>query len=265
MNHDTFNLEHVHSLLSDRALQGMDAAEEAGLRCLLTQYPDLDTDSFDRAAATLDLALAAEDQEAMPLALFHRLQAQAASFTAPASVNPALVIPALAPIAPPRRRLGNTAPLTWIGWLVAAVIFLFAVLPGQQPKLSYAKLKERGALVVAAGKGPHGTEAMKGEFVWDSNTQQGYMKLAGLPVNNPKQSQYQLWIFDKTKPFTKDMPIDGGVFDISSDKEALIPIKANLKVDEPFLFAITIEPSGGVMQSKRDQLVVMGAVPQANP
>lgn len=264
MNKDLFPIEHVHSLLADRAVQGMDAAEEAGLRCLLSQYPELDAESFDRAAAALDLALSDGQEEAMPAGLMNRLQAEASTFNAAPKAKPRLE-PVAAPI--PFRRPGasRNPALTWVGWLVAAVFLLVALLPSRQPGLSYSQLKQRGALVVAASKGKDGTNAMKGEFVWDSNTQQGFMKLAGLPVNDPKVSQYQLWIFDKTKPFTREMPIDGGVFDVKSNNEVLIPIKANLKVDQPFLFAVTVEPPGGVMQSKRDPLILVAPVPEANP
>jgi anti-sigma-K factor RskA len=263
MNRETFPLEHVQSLLADRALQGADAAEEAGLRCLLSQYPELNAESFELTAAALDLAFQEEEAEKLPAHLFARLQTEAAAFAPTSRVaQPAAVIqPAPQPVPRPVSRGSSAA--TWVGWLVAAVLLFAVIVPGKPPELSYSKLKDRGALVVAGAVGPHGTPALQGEFVWDSNIQQGFMKLTGFEVNDPTVKQYQLWIFDD-KGFTKETPIDGGVFNVTSNKEVLVPIKASLTVGKPALFAITVEKPGGVMVSKRDPLVFIGAVP-ANP
>jgi anti-sigma-K factor RskA len=262
MNREHYPLDHVHSLLADRALQGADAAEEAGLRCLLSHYPELDAASFDLTAAALDLAFQNEEDDKLPAHLFNRLQVDAAAF-APAQQlpQPAAAQPAPRPSPRPTARINSAA--TWVGWLVAAVLLFVALVPAKPPQLSYNKLIDRGALVVAGGKGPHGTEQLHGEFVWDSNTQQGYMKLTGFEVNDPKVKQYQLWIFDD-KPFTVKTPIDGGVFDVTNNKEVLIPIKANLKVGKAALFAITVEKPGGVMISERNPLIFLGPVP-TNP
>ncbi len=261
MNREPFPIEHVHALLVDRALQGADAAEDAGLNCLLQHYPELDAESFDLAVAALDLALSQGAEEPLPAGLMNRLQVQGASLQlSPKKTSSATPVIVPLPIpAPVRRGTSASNPLIWAGWLVAAVVLFFAVVPQQPPKLSYSQLKERGAQVVAGSKGPHAQTPLQGEFVWDSNTQQGFMKLSGFAVNDPKVSQYQLWIFDD-KDFTKETPIDGGVFDVKDNKEVLIPIKPNIKVGKPALFAITVEPPGGVMKSKRDPLIFLGPV-----
>ncbi|HQR41828.1 MAG TPA: anti-sigma factor [Gemmatales bacterium] len=262
MNRENFPLEHVYSLLADRALQGADAAEEAGLRCLLSHYPEMNAETFDYAAAALDLAFQKEEQESLPVHLLTRLQVQAAAFTPEKHVPaPAKVEPVPAPSPRPNPRANST--LTWVGWLVAATLLFAVVVPSKPPQLSYSKLKDRGALVVAGSVGPHGNDKLQGEFVWDSNTQQGFMKLTGFEVNDPAVKQYQLWIIDD-KPFTVKEPIDGGVFNVTSNKEVLIPIKPNLKVGKAALFAITVEKPGGVMVSKRDPMIFVGAVPAPN-
>lgn len=261
MNRESFPIEHVHALLADRALQGADAAEEAGLNCLLQHYPELDAESFDRAAAALDLALAHGEEEPLPSGLMNRLQVQAASLNLEpkksSSAVAAVIVPLPTPVASVRG--GAPSPLIWAGWMVAAVVLFFAVAPQQPPKLSYSQLKERGALVVEGKKTDIVKNDIQGEFIWDSNTQQGYMKLTGFDVNDPKISQYQLWIFDD-KDFTKKTPIDGGVFNVTNKNAVLIPIKPNIKVGKPALFAITVEPPGGVMVSKRDPLIFIGPV-----
>lgn len=261
MNRDHFPIDHVYALLADRALQGADAAEEAGLNCLLQHYPELNAESFELTVAALDLAYASEAEEPMPAGLMNRLQVQASSMSfEPKKLTSASAVITPAPTPSPVRR-GGSAPsaLTWAGWLVAAVVLFFAVVPQQPPQLSYSQLKERGALVVQGGNGPHAKTPLQGEFVWDSNTQQGFMKLSGFDVNDPKEKQYQLWIFDERK-FTEKTPIDGGVFDVKDKKEVLIPIKPNIKVSKSALFAITVEQPGGVIVSDRKELIFVGAV-----
>ena len=81
-----------------------------------------------------------------------------------------------------------------------------------------------------------------------------------LPVNDPSRRQYQLWIFDKSRSAEK--PVDGGVFDVSSTGELIVPIDAKLAVTEAFLFAITAEKPGGVVVSDREDLLLLAQVPE---
>lgn len=96
-----------------------------------------------------------------------------------------------------------------------------------------------------------------GDVVWSPSAQTGYMRFVGLTPNDRAQVQYQLWIFDKHRD--QAFPVDGGVFDISSTGEVIVPISAKLKVDEPVLFAVTVEQPGGVVVSKRERIVVTAA------
>ena len=54
---------------------------------------------------------------------------------------------------------------------------------------------------------------MHGEVVWSAAEQRGYLRIAGLPVNDPKARQYQLWIFDARRD--ERYPVDSGVFDVT--------------------------------------------------
>ena len=134
-----------------------------------------------------------------------------------------------------------------------------------------------GAVTIAAtGKIAHGTgsaafqlrayvdDATVGDgeaklrFIHASpGTQKGFMRFVGLAVNDPKQLQYQLWIFDKHRD--QAFPVDGGVFDITPSGEVIVPISAKLPVGEPTLFAVTVEKPGGVVVSKRERIVVTAA------
>lgn len=96
-----------------------------------------------------------------------------------------------------------------------------------------------------------------GDVVWSPSEQKGFMRFVGLAVNDPKQLQYQLWIFDKNRD--QAFPVDGGVFDITPSGEVIVPISAKLPVGEPVLFAVTVEKPGGVVVSKRERIVVTAA------
>ena len=108
---------------------------------------------------------------------------------------------------------------------------------------------------IAAGK-----ESYKptGDIVWSDAKQAGYIRITGLPKNDPTKSQYQLWIVDEDQdPKT---PIDGGVFDASSDGEIVIPINAKIRVKGAKVFAITVERPGGVVVSKQEKVAALAKV-----
>jgi hypothetical protein len=105
-------------------------------------------------------------------------------------------------------------------------------------------------------KDPNGA-GTRGDVVWSASAQRGYMRFVGLAPNDLKQLQYQLWIFDKDRD--QAYPVDGGVFDVSSTGEVIVPISARLRVNEQVLFAVTIEQPGGVVVSKRERIVVTAA------
>ncbi len=85
------------------------------------------------------------------------------------------------------------------------------------------------------------------------------MVFTGLKPNDPKRQQFQLWIFDPTRADWEAKPVDGGVFDVSSDGEVVVPIDAKLNVRETALFAVTLEVPGGVVVSERERLVLTAA------
>ena len=94
-----------------------------------------------------------------------------------------------------------------------------------------------------------------GDIVWNTKRQQGFMRIADLKKNDPKEFQYQLWIFDHDQIH----PIDGGVFDIT-DAEQLIPIDAKIAASDVFQFAITIEKPGGVVVSEKERIPLLAQV-----
>src|SRR4029077_12947770 len=93
-----------------------------------------------------------------------------------------------------------------------------------------------------------------GDIVWSSSAQRGFMRFVGLPPNDPSKTQYQLWIFDRQRD--QAYPVDGGVFDVTSTGEVIVPIAAKLRVGDAALFAVTVERPGGVVVSRRVHIVV---------
>ena len=96
---------------------------------------------------------------------------------------------------------------------------------------------------------------LSGEVIWNDEKQEGYMSLENLAVNDPTQNQYQLWIVD---PERDELPVDGGVFDITQkDGKQIIPIRNALAINKPVAFVITLEQPGGVVKSKQEVVVAL--------
>jgi hypothetical protein len=104
-------------------------------------------------------------------------------------------------------------------------------------------------------------EGAQGKVMWSSELQQGVALVEGITVNDPAQTQYQLWIVDKTR---EGAPVDAGVFDITeADGEARVALDAKLVVGEPGAFLITVERPGGVVVSAQERVLMVAAGPSA--
>ena len=98
-------------------------------------------------------------------------------------------------------------------------------------------------------------KGISGEVIWNDKKQEGYMSLENLAVNDPTKNQYQLWIVD---PERDELPVDGGVFDITQkDGKQIIPIRNALAINKPVAFVITLEQPGGVVKSKQEVVVAL--------
>lgn len=246
-------------LLADRATVGLSDAERAELAGLGLEGDD----SLDLAAAAVDLATLR--LEPLPDVLAARLLAAAPSTGSGVARGRTHV-----PVARPRSR-------AWIavaaGLAAAACAILWAVT--RPPEVRIVKVPEvrveppaaelRARLLAQAPDAvpmpwtptadPAG-KGVTGDVVWSPSAQRGFLRFSGLAPNG-RAHQYQLWIFDKTRD--DKYPVDGGLFDVTSGGEVVIPITARIPVREAALFAITIEPPGGVVVSKREHIVVTAA------
>jgi hypothetical protein len=94
-----------------------------------------------------------------------------------------------------------------------------------------------------------------GSLVWNSQRQEGYLEIQGLAEVDPGQGIYQLWIFDASRD--ERFPIDGGTFAVANSRiTTVVPIHPAIQVREPTLFAITLEPPGGVVVSDRKRILL---------
>lgn len=240
--------ERLHDLLADLATGGLSPAKEAELDTLLGAAADAEKEAWELAAAAADLALGDASAEPIPEALRQRVSADARRhFGRPdAGATPEPTV------SRPRERIID-------GWLVAAAAIILALWawmrdPGAaDPSLS-SPAALRNALMATAtdviqvewSPLEEHLPGIQGDVVWSTERQEGYMRLTGLPVNDPTSRQYQLWIVD---PSRDDEPVDGGVFDFAAGGEQIIPIDAKLAVGNPAVFALTLEKPGGVVVS----------------
>lgn len=242
--------ERLWDLLADRATQGLSDLEARELDALLRQYPDIDPEELDRAAAAADLALSRAVQP-MPASLRDRI-----ARSIPVDAPPVAVIG-------PRRTGGRLA------WVAAAACLALAVAGWWSSLLPAPSLNtQRQSLLAAAGtiRLPWGEwsdpdvkaeiKGIKGEVVWNEREQRGFMTFSGLPAADPAKQVYQLWIIDERGMGQR---ISGGIFDASGTGEIVVPITPQIKTRNAAAFAITIEAPGGTWVSDMKRRVVIAA------
>ncbi|MCB9850216.1 MAG: anti-sigma factor [Phycisphaerales bacterium] len=246
-------------LLADRATEGLDFESGAELTRLLVEYPQFDATHFEAAAAAVDLAMSSPPVEPLPRFLRDRVLMDAGrAFTQLDFDQPDETTPMR--LAPPKR--ASAAPLR----LLAAACIALAVfggwwLVGDRTPRSLAVGDQYQRFLRDADDVQHvswvgkeqGFERVSGEVIWSDTRQSGFMRLVGLPQNDPRVAQYQLWIVD---PERDKHPVDGGVFDVTDAGEIIVAIDAKLEVAHPTVFAITLEQPGGVVVSDGPLIVV---------
>lgn len=228
----------------------------------MNQLGAMEQDVFAAELAAASVIAAAVRGEALPAALRARIEAGAnLPPQRPAAIPSTVVKPV---VSRPKRDYWRSA-----GWLAAAACFTLALVfllrPWTRPPPSLATARAEliatahDAQVISwtATNDPSG-KGTRGDVVWSNAAQRGYMRFSGLSQNDPAATQYQLWIFDAAQD--EKYPIDGGVFDISSGGQVIVPIHAKINVTSPTLFAVTVEKPGGVVVSKRERIVVTAKV-----
>jgi hypothetical protein len=268
LNADQPQRERLDELLLDRAVEGIDPAETAELETLLARMGHDDPEGYDLAAASVWVAAGAPE-EPMPADVAERAR-RTLERGAPAAREDAddrqQSTDNVRPLHPQPRPAGRAAATT--GWIAAAAALVLAV-AGWWPQPDAGGPQEltaaRDALLAEAPDAvrvdwsntehPRAQQLNGGYVVWSDERQQGYMTFKDIPDNDPSEHQYQLWVFDATRD--EDYPVDGGVFDARRNDagEVVIPIENKLPVRQATLFAVTLEPPGGVVVSDRDPIL----------
>ena len=249
--------EELLDLLLERATSGLDPVATAELERLMREQPDAggaEAEAIERSVAAAMLAMDAHP-DPLPDRLVERILTRA----------PVTLLPDR------RTRPPSGVRMAW--WRAAACLAL--ALAGWWPRLFVAPpvlpaaTQARAALLASgrvvraewmagAAAPPAG---ISGDVVFDPVTQRGYLRFRGIPANDPRLQQYQLWIADSGR--AQPEPVDAGVFNVDaaqSGGEVLIPFEPRLPVRTPAAFVVTLEQPGGVVVSRQQHVLALAKV-----
>jgi len=280
MNGEQDKRERLDELLATRAVEGLDAGETLELEALLAELDEVDPWRYEEAAAAFWVATVDADH-ALPDDVARRVESRLSAEAAGEDSNVVAVTGRQQERAPARGPATGTDPGRTGGvrgaspnrwpWLATAAALVLAVIgwwpqgpggadgSGQPETLAEARdrlLEEApDAVKVEWDATDHPlAKGVSGHVVWSESRQEGYMTFKGIPDNDPDENQYQLWVFDDQR--SEQYPVDGGVFNApEGGDEVVIPIETRLPVKDADLFAVTMEPPGGVVVSDRDPIL----------
>lgn len=256
--------EALLDLLVKEATEGLSAEESVQLAAMMRDVPASERGTLQRTVAALWSAGSGKS-EPMPAGLRDRI---VASIPATHSSN-------VAEFSPSRRSRGALPASA--GWWAAAASLLLAI-AGWWPRIvgdhapppvaqqsaeaaREAMMEEQDMLHVqltAASDQP-----LTGDVVFDPVRQIGFLRFRGIPANDPRLAQYQLWIADAERK--QPEPVDGGVFDVPTqatpEGDVIVPFHAKLPVGKPAAFVVTMEQPGGVVVSKQERVLALAKVP----
>ena len=228
-------------MISDRDLDRMADAALDG---------DFDDDpSLALVAASAAIALGASGASSpLPDALRQRIHADADRFFARTDAHAT-------------RRSWPWKAAACAGWLAAAASWVVAaaLLWPRPPKAGDRPEPAGWTASLKAGDHPLALGAT-GRVTWDQAAQSGLLKIRGLARVDPGKGVYQLWIFDADRD--PRYPVDGGTFAVAdASATTAVPVRARLDVGRPKLFAVTLEPPGGVVVSDRQRIMLTASYP----
>lgn len=271
-------------LLLLRATDGLDREQRNQFDQFVSDHPDrdwieLEAEKYELSAAAIDLGIENVNPESplepMPAALRQKViegaERHFQTATTPAPQADGAIVQAH------DRESGLTSreALAWLAAAAAVVLLLTGWNPFAAPARAVVDnesvvqsvsideqytdfVSSQATDLVRISWAPQGDSVATGEVVWRDSLQQGFMVFEGLLVNDPLESQYQLWIFDTDAG--QAHPVDGGVFDIDSEQRTVVAIDAKISVGKAVMFAITEETPGGVVVSDRKRLPLLAVV-----
>ncbi len=272
-------------LLIDRATVGLNADEQNELQRLLVSAGIADDFSFDAIVALLQETSEPEDMKPLPDHIRSRILVDAERVISYAERE---AIAGNGADAEMEERLSKNViseqrsdemigHRRWprremLAWLAAAASLLVAgflwrgsdnrnagliSLADQRVWDKYQAAADAGKLFeveLAPGNHESGKQA-KGTVLWNQQTKRGVIRLNGLPINNPEQQQYQLWVIDRERGI-EDRP-NAGVFDITKAGVNILEFRSDLKVFDLQGFAVTVEKPGGVSKSDLSKIPLL--------
>ena len=246
------NADEIRDLAAVYALGGLEGEDRARFEALL-QAGDPDATSAVRDFQGTLLELAAATTEAPPAgvkqALMERIGAQP-------SPSISAVRAGLA-TAPARR---SWWPAVWAAAMAAGIAAIAVGLSlsamyekqleavAEETRALRAEIERQQAILalvrdpgtqVVALAGLEPAPAAKARMIWNA-PKGGLLMTAGLPAAPPGKA-YQLWAIEGTKA-----PVSGGVFEVGADGAATVRVLPLPGVDKVDVFAVTLEPAGGV-------------------
>jgi anti-sigma-K factor RskA len=292
------NKERMLELLADQALFGLTEEETTELEILKNRFIEFkDDNSFEMTAAALNL-INLEVDDSLPAHLQTKIEAQAQEFFSNSREVRQLTDVERNQSADSSEDeiAGNIYGIRskpsiwqWLGWAVAAAACVALAInlsltrsqpqsdvaetqktiqvpepvKTQAPELPAAQMREQMLasapdVIQTNWTSTKDDKKVLGDVVWSNSQQKGYIRLRNLPALDPNVETYQLWIVDKARD--EKTPVSGGVFDMNALGEVIIPIDAQLKINEPKVFAVTKEKAGGVVVSKPDRIVAVAKV-----
>lgn len=268
--------EQYADLLCTHAVYGLAPEQQHELDRFAEAAAQRERESMERAAAAAHLAFHTNTQEPLPASLRVKLNAVADGYK-PAQrreVDAMPVIGSIRPkvvVQPSRRRILTTSRIVAAAslGLLAATYFRTANTAPRATQVStasdYQTLLTSNTATTAPWADWDNPEirSVTGQVVWSETKQRGYMVLKGLPKNDAKSQQYQLWIIDRrglADPTGQSARISGGVFDMNAEGEAIIPITPAIPVQGAAAFAITIEAPGGTWVSTMQRRVAIASL-----
>jgi hypothetical protein len=237
--------ERLLELLADRAVFGLDAAEEAELAALLADHPATDPDGLDRLAATVAVATGRPAAE-LPAGLKKRLEAD-------------VVQRGAGPVSVRSGRWLRVAAATLLATTAGLLLLVGRREPESQRRVSnppapavaatpavqrdelLATVSDAVRLDCAAADGEVEEGTAAGDVIWSPSRQRGFLRIGGLSANDPAESRYQVWIIDGDR----GTPVPGGLFDVTTAGDVVVPILPRGFVQGATMFAITREPATG--------------------
>lgn len=201
MNNDQHPVSpHAEELLVDQATGDLDELHQAELEALLNEETVALQEELMQTAALVQVGMLTIERrgaEKMPEHLRQSIQSQAA--LKPVTETASNVVQLAAPAAKAKASSAPSASTNLFkfgGWAAAAALALALVVPQKESSLSpVAERQEMLAhtedVIVAPWAQPEqaGYEQVRGDVTWSDNEQRGFMRLAGLPANEPTKAQ----------------------------------------------------------------------------